>query len=69
MNLYVAQTYVSVFIMCMFSHLYTIILSPVLCEWLLYCAYFIFVLQLYVAQYYVSGYYTLYLSSLWYSYE
>jgi hypothetical protein len=57
-------------ILCMCRHSGTVIFvcSPTLCEWFLYCACVVAVVQLYAAQRYVSGYYTVHVSSLWYSY-
>jgi len=52
----------------MCRHCDTVICSPMLCEWLLYCSCVVILIQLYVAQCYVSGYYIVHVSSLWYSY-
>ena len=41
----------------MCRHCETVICSPMLCEWLLYCTCFITLILLYVAQYYVRDYY------------
>jgi len=57
-----------VIILFMCRHCDTVICSPMLCEWLLYCSCVVTVIQLYVAQCYVSGYYIVHVSSLCYSY-
>jgi len=63
---YIAKSFVFIkYIMC--RHCDTVICSPTLCEWLLYCSCVVTVIQLYVAQRYVSGYYIVHVSSLWYS--
>jgi len=67
-QLYVAQFYVSVFILFLCRQCGTVICSLILCEWLLYCSCVVTVIQLYVSQWYVSVYYIVRVSSLCYSY-
>jgi hypothetical protein len=51
--------------LCMCHNFDTLICSPMLCEWLLYCTCLVTVIQLYVAQCYVSEYYNMHVSPLW----
>ena len=51
-----------VIILFICRHCDTVICSPILREWLLYCSCVVTVIRLYVAQYYVSGYYIAHIS-------
>ena len=55
-----------VIILLMCRHSDTVICSPMLCEWLLYCSCVVTVIQLYVAQCYVGGCYIEHVSPLGY---